>query len=102
MTTGNNQYIKQTLIDGNHTDKCLQFRQIHESCEINGFEIKNGYNFNGIFQNGGGISIYGSALDSTFKIANCYIHDNISTSYGGGIYITGIKGYLSNVTITNK
>jgi len=102
MTTGDEQYIRQTVIDGNNMDKCIQLRQIHGSCEINGIEIRNGKNTVGIFTSGGGISIYGGVLDSIFIIENCYVHNNTTATYGGGIYITGIKGYLSNVTISNN
>ena len=102
LTTGDNQFIQQTIIDGNHTNYCIQTRQVHGFFEINGFSIINGYNTIGNFAGGGGISIYGGALDSVFKISNCDIHDNICRSYGGGIYITGIKGLISNVTITNN
>ncbi len=102
LTTGDLKYIKQTIINGNHINRCIQFRQVAGFCEVNGFEIKNGNNTTGNFVNGGGISVYGGALDSVINISNCFIHKNNCNGYGGGIYITGIKGHLSNVTITDN
>ena len=101
MTTGNIQYIRQTVIDGNKNERCVHLFYTTGLCEINGFEIRNGYKVGGNFTNGGGISVDGAA-DSTIIVSNCYVHDNTTDSYGGGIYLYYAKGYLSNVTITNN
>ena len=101
MTTGDEQYIRQTVIDGNNNDRSVHLFYTPGPCEINGFEIRNGYKVGGNFTNGGGISVDGAA-DSTIIISNCYVHDNTSATYGGGIFLYYAKGYLSNVTISNN
>jgi hypothetical protein len=97
LTTGDTNYINQTIIDGNKNGSCIRIQYKNENI-INGFELKNGNGVEGFWGDGGGIFLY----KSNTSIYNCYIHNNNVKASGGGISFYRSGGYLSNVTITNN
>ncbi len=89
MTTGDESYTAQTVIDGSFQGRCLYI----DSCnfaEINGFTLQHGAKI-GVT----GIWVY----HSNCNIKNNIIKENYSTNDAGGIGITLSNVYLSNTNI---
>lgn len=81
VLNGNSSFISSTIIDGNNSGRVITLENGEDmTCEIIGFTIQHGYSIMS-----GGIYIY----DSSPKIRNCIIQDNIAASHGGGVCITG-------------
>lgn len=98
LTTGNLDYIKQTVINGNQTGGCFNIEDYHLLTTVNGFTLTNGSGtWHGNYSGGAIIVDY-----ATVDIYNCLITDNMALGYGGGIYYYYSQGYLSNVTIRNN
>ncbi len=97
LTTNNNSYINQTIINGNQTGSCIRIQYANGNI-INGFTLVNGNGKEGFWNDGGGIFLF----EAYTSIYNCNIHDNIVTDYGGGVIFYRSSGYLSNVTITQN
>ena len=92
LTTGDVNYMYQTIIDGNYNGSCLTTKWFG-NVEINGFTFKNGKS-----RYGGGLYISGfNAI-----ISNSYLLNNISEKYAGGIYVYYSDVTLSNVTLTKN
>ena len=98
MTTGNRDYIRNTIIDGNQTGSCVVVNTNNDRALLRGFTLTNGigYMFEG-YRGGGGLFLYEATLD----IVNCIIEDNQARS-GGGINILEAWAYLEGVTIRNN
>ncbi|MFC1898652.1 hypothetical protein ACFLYJ_03670, partial [Candidatus Cloacimonadota bacterium] len=101
LTTGDVQYINETVIDGNQSGSCVRIKSGEDNTTLLcGFTLNNGngstYSTSGI-KYGGGILI----KDSEPTINNCNIIDNIAYSGGG---ICGINSIISlkGVTIKNN
>ena len=77
LTTGDETYKHNTIIDGGKNGSCILIWNIDGVIEINGFTIQNGKTSNSY---GGGIFIH----ESDAKILNNIIKNNIA-KYGGGI-----------------
>ena len=114
--TGNEAYIDSTIVDGNHTGRCIQVNQHVHSTLMRGFSMTNGFTTGGaggialpmnssghlenlkIFANkayfGGGINI-GAA---TVYLSGVIIHDNYALISGGGLYAAAGGGYINNIT----
>ncbi len=89
MTTGDESYTAQTVIDGSFQGRCLYV----DSCnfaEINGFTLQHGKNYGAA-----GIWIF----RSNCNIKNNIIKENYSDTDVGGIGITLSNVYLSNTSI---
>ena len=85
MTTGNESYIGQTIIDGENQRRCVNIFNITEGAVLEGFTIKNG-----LFYSGWGISASGINVGSTnhLIIKNCHIYHNMGYNMGvGGVKI---------------
>ena len=95
LTTGNNIYINQTSVDGNHSGSCIKIENCQDTCVINGFTLYNGTGSDCGGVCGGGMYI----LSSNTKIYNCHIKYNTVSGYGGGISLERSNAFLSNVTI---
>jgi hypothetical protein len=102
LTTGNEDYIHQTIIDGNHNGSCVEIRNCTEDYNtLCGFTLRNGTGNQqspthyGIV--GGGVLVY----DSHININNCDIYNNKS-EYGGGIFCKNSTIMLSGVLISNN
>jgi hypothetical protein len=98
LTSGNNSYIQQTIIDGNYTGSCIKIYNCQTNIIINGFTLEYGNGSWSGYIDGGGIFI----KNSFAKIYNCIVQNNKVTGYGGGIYLHTSDAFLSNVTIKNN
>jgi len=98
LTTGNEQYINQTIINGNQSGSCVRIKSGEDNTtKLCGFFLTNGNGsttYAGGFKYGGGILI----RDSQPHIENCIISDNTAFS-GGGISVGGSEIVLKAVTI---
>jgi hypothetical protein len=102
LTTGDRQYIANTIIDGNQSGSCVEVTNGEtEGTKISGFTLTNGSGTEYLTTNnfyGGGIWI----KDSSIMIVSCLIENNFAGS-GGGISIYTINNiYLSDITIRNN
>ncbi|MDP8322077.1 MAG: choice-of-anchor Q domain-containing protein [Candidatus Stygibacter australis] len=98
MTTGNRDYIRNTIIDGNQTGSCVVVNTNDDRALLRGFTLTNGIGcIYGGYRLGGGIFLYEATLD----IVNCVIENNQAYS-GGGIDILDAWAYLEGVTIRNN
>ncbi len=116
LTTGNKNYINDTVINGNHNGVVVTFQNGETSSAIlKGFTITNGYAADGggikcsnaskpvidhlIISNntasddGGGVACFNN---SSMKITNCIFNDNIANDNGGGIFLNHCKGLIDN------
>lgn len=94
LTTQDENYIHNTIIDGYQNGSCIAIRNTEQAgVLICGFTIENGSGY-GNFQNGGGIYIY----HANPTIAKCIVQKNKAGS-GGGIYCRFSVIHLSGVTI---
>jgi len=100
MTTGNDQYIHQTVIDGNQSGTCIMVFQCNSEVIINGLTLTNGSGkpLVNATTYGGGIFIW----ESDVSIIGCIISNNNVTGQGGGIDATDSHLYLSSTTIKNN
>ncbi|KQC04735.1 MAG: hypothetical protein APR54_02025 [Candidatus Cloacimonas sp. SDB] len=101
LTTGDEQYINQTIIDGNQNGSCVMIVLEEDGNTILcGFTLTNGSGSitypNGPIR-GGGIHIDGSQP----SILSCNILNNESDE-GGGIYLKNSTLFLSNVDIISN
>ena len=98
LTTGNQQFIKQTIVDGNKIGRCIKIFQCESSVEICGFTITNGKASGGGNDQGGGVRIFYSIA----KVIHCVVDSNLATAYGGGIGCQDSEVFLSGVTIKDN
>ena len=98
LTTGDNAYIAQTIIDGNKKNSCLKV-QYCDSSTICGITLQNGYNHSSSLQHGGGILVLSTNYAA---IKSCNVNNNVTKKYGGGICYYRANGFLTNVTVTNN
>ena len=101
LTTQNEQYINQTIIDGNQNGSCVRVISGEDSATVLcGFTLTNGsgssYSTTNILR-GGGILI----KDSQPLIEKCLIMNN-NASAGGGILCMNSQVTLTGVTIINN
>jgi len=101
-TTGERDYIDETIIDGNGTGSCIRcVNSGTESSEINGFTLKNGsgsYYITYPRYMGGGIYVF----ESNLNVNSCVIEEN-TAEVGGGISISNNSDVsLSDVIIRNN
>lgn len=90
ITTGDESYKFNTIIDGNHNGSCVLVKSGEQTAVIFGLTIQNGsgFAFDGEPRtSGGGIFLF----DSNLLVCNCIIKDNYSSSWGGGV---ACGGYL--------
>jgi FlgD Ig-like domain len=101
LTTGDEQYIEQTIIDGNQANSCVRIL----SCEngttvLCGFTIKNGIgsdHYTGNVLWGGGIFVF----ESDTSIIACRIYGN-NAHDGGGIYVYDSSVFFSKLNIISN
>jgi len=98
LTTGNTEYIYQTVIDVNQSGNCIYIRNCNDVA-ISGLSLINGSGWlYGITRVGGGIFVDESAT----AISNCIISNNNTIGPGGGIYANRSSLYFSGTTIKNN
>ncbi len=95
LTTGNEQYIVSTVIDGQHSGSCIRIHNGETNAHIQGFTIQNGFGTQFWSRDGGGILVHDY---SSAYISNCIITNNIAT-LGGGIYARNGFLYVSGLNI---
>ena len=102
LTTGNEDYIDQTIIDGNQSGSCVEVRDcIQNYTTLCGFTLTNGTGnqatptYFAIV--GGGVMLRNSIL----AINNCQIYNNVAES-GGGIYCHSSQLSLCAATLKNN
>jgi len=94
LTTQDESYIHNTIIDGNQNGSCIALKNTDQAVvTIIGFTVQNGNGFNN-FTSGGGIYIE----HANPKIRNCIIQNN-NTKAGGGIFSKYSTFLLSGTTI---
>ncbi|MCF7857798.1 MAG: T9SS type A sorting domain-containing protein [Candidatus Cloacimonetes bacterium] len=91
LTTGDEQYISSTIIDGQRLLSCIEIQDITIGATIRGFTIQNGYGTEIQGSVGGGIFM--QCAENT-NITNCYLKDNVATLGGG------ILAILSDLTLS--
>ncbi|MDP8204708.1 MAG: right-handed parallel beta-helix repeat-containing protein [Candidatus Tenebribacter mawsonii] len=82
LTTGNEQYIVSTVIDGQRQGSCIRIHNGETNAYIQGFTIQNGFGTHFWSNDGGGVLVHDY---STVYITNCVIKDNLA-AVGGGIH----------------
>ena len=103
ITTGNEQYIDQTIVDGNQNGAVVTIENgENENAMLCGFTVTNGsgnpWVANSDFMAGGGVHI----RDSSPTIANCHIKFNSVFGMGGGIFLRNSYPILKKVTVANN
>jgi len=96
LTTGDETYRYNTIIDGNNNGSCVVVMSGETNAILNGFTLQHGSGTNfahPILHNGGGVII---AYASCF-IYNCVIANNTVDGSGGGIY----NSFFSNLFLSN-
>jgi len=103
LTTGDESYINQTILDGNYNDSVIRIEDTpayYNLLVIAGFVIQhgNGYQYNAPYEpdsTGGGLYI----SESSLNIRNCLIQYNTCNLGGGGIALLNSFMNLSGCTI---
>ena len=95
LTTGNEQYIVSTVIDGQSSGSCIRIHNGETNAYIQGFTIQNGYGTQFWSRDGGGVLVHDY---STAYIANCIIKNNIA-ELGAGLYARHGFLYVSGLDI---
>jgi hypothetical protein len=101
ITTQNEQYINQTIIDGNQNGSCVKIMSGEDSTTVLcGFTLRNGsgstYFTDGPIC-GGGLLL----MNTQANISNCIIKNN-NSHWGGGIFCRLSQITLLSVTIINN
>ncbi len=93
LTTGDEQYISQTIIDGSNTTRCVRIEDC-QNIALVGLTIQNGYAVGTSSSGwGGGLLIMEVAYG---LLSNCRISNN-TAELGGGSVI-----YASNITLSSN
>jgi hypothetical protein len=101
VATGEQDYILQTIIDGNHTDHVVTFTDGEDAtATLTGFTITNGYAHGASSPgyHGGGIFCgYSNPTLTHLKVSG-----NEATEEGGGLYFDHCSPNIQDVLITNN
>ncbi len=101
LTTGNESYKYNTIIDGDNNGSCVVVNNNETNAELTGFTLQHGSGnkmwWDTTFIFGGGIVLDGV----NFKLDNCLIENNKARE-GGGVFCDNTSLTLSKVTITNN
>lgn len=104
LTTEEEEYIYNTIIDGNQAGSCIRVENNEPGTTIYGFTIRNGSGYLKIIGSyikyGGGVFI---DSNSFLSIINCCIEKNHLIGHGGGILgFMYAQVYLSGTTVRNN
>ena len=91
LTTGDEQYISQTIIDGSNTTRCVRIEDCQDIALV-GFTIQNGYAV-GTSSSGWGGGLLIMEVENGL-LSNCRITNNTSELGGGSVI------YASNITLS--
>ena len=95
LTTGDEQYISSTIIDGQRLESCIRIHNGETDAYIQGFTIQNGFGTPFWSEDGGGLLVHDY---STAYITNCTFTNNLAT-LGGAIYARHGFLYVSGLDI---
>jgi hypothetical protein len=101
VTTGNEDYLLQTVIDGQRNDHVVAFVNGETAAaRLSGFTVINGYAHSASWpgNSGGGII----CLNSSPTLSHLKIMSNESVQEGGGGYFAHCAATMRDVTITNN
>jgi N-acetylneuraminic acid mutarotase len=101
VTTGNEDYILQTVIDGRRNDHVVALVNGETAAaRLSGFTVINGYARSASWpgNSGGGII----CLNSNPTLSHLKIMSNESVQEGGGVYLAHCAAAIRDVTITNN
>jgi len=100
LTTGNPAHITDTVIDGNYQERVVIIENVSGTTAVLcGFMIINGYNYDDVWDGGGGIC----CLSSNVILKDLIVSNNTATVYGGGIQIDyDSNAILENVIVKNN
>ncbi len=99
LTTGDPQYISQTIIDGQRQTSCVKIINNETEAILRGLTITNGQGDDTFYSSSGGISIYSEDDYQIYcSIINCLIINNYATG-GAGINVFNAVVSLSGTTI---
>ena len=99
LTSGDENYITSTVINGNQTGSCVRFHSGEYNAVLQGLSLTNGSGDHHYYTIcGGGIQI---CEYSTVYIIDCKIYEN-HTETGAGIYIRHSNVYLQGTRIKNN
>ncbi len=99
LITGDDSYIDQTIIDGDHNGSCVTINSNESNAILCGFSIIHGIGWtSGKMHDGGGIYI----IDAVVTVKDCIIKDNFVNRSGGGIFCHDATLNLSNVYLQNN
>ncbi|MCF6341366.1 MAG: hypothetical protein L3J31_00985 [Bacteroidales bacterium] len=100
LTTGDESYIFNTIIDANQNGSCVVFKSGVNNAVLQGFTLQHGsgYFVYPFYQLGGGVLI----LESSANVVHCIIKDNSAHEGGGGISIWKGDTEIVNCTIKNN
>lgn len=101
LTTGDEDYILQTIIDGNRNDHVVTFENGEvATARLSGVTITNGYARGNLWPeySGGGVL----CRDSNPTLTHLKVMGNEATNEGGGLYFDHCSASIQNVTVTNN
>ena len=98
LTTGNELYITDTIIDGQNQESCIILHDIIIGATIRGFTIQNGFGTFLSANDGGGIQA--QSIENSF-IVNCHFYNNLAAQ-GGAIFAVLSDLTLSGLRISHN
>jgi hypothetical protein len=101
VTTGDEGYIHQTIIDGHQDDHVVTFENGEAAtARLSGFTIANGYTHGASWpeNNGGGVL----CLNSNPTLTHLKVSGNEATNEGGGLYFDHCSSTIQDVVVTNN
>lgn len=98
LTTGDEDYISQTIIDGSNEGRVVLFSNVNEPSLLSGFTIQHG-EISGNLQWGAGIAVNRS---DNITLTDLKVISNTSERMGGGIAFYGSTGDIINTEVSNN
>jgi len=101
VTTGDEDYILQTIIDGNRDDHVVAFESGEAAtARLSGFTITNGYAHGASSSEYAGGGVF--CLNSNPTLTHLKVSGNEATNEGGGLYFAHCSSTIKNVIVTNN
>jgi len=96
LTTGDEDYISQTIIDGSNEERVILYSNVGEPSLLSGFTIQHG-EIDGNLQWGAGIAVNWS---DNIILSDLIVISNTSEEMGGGIAFYGSTGEIINTFVS--
>jgi photosystem II stability/assembly factor-like uncharacterized protein len=101
VTTGDEGYVHQTIIDGNRDDHVVTFENGEAAtARLSGFTIANGYAHGTPVPESGGGGVF--CLNSSPTLTHLRVSGNEATNEGGGLYFAHCSATIQDVIVTNN